>query len=79
MFWNVKGILHVDFMERSTTITSAVHYESLKSLRRAIQNNCRGLLAAGVVFELLTNFKWDVLYHIPYSPGLAPSDLHLFP
>jgi histone-lysine N-methyltransferase SETMAR len=23
-------------------------------------------------------FKWDMLDHPPYSPGLAPSDFHLF-
>lgn len=28
---------------------------------------------------LLENFSWDVLDHPPYSPDLAPSDLHLFP
>jgi histone-lysine N-methyltransferase SETMAR len=26
----------------------------------------------------LRSFKWEVLQHPPYSPDLAPSDLHLF-
>lgn len=93
VFWDAKGILLVDFMERGTTITSAVYCETLKRLRRAIQNKRRGLLASGVVFvhdnarphtaqrtsQLLTKFKWDVFDHPPYSPDLAPSDFHLFP
>lgn len=93
VFWDAKGILLVDFMERGTTITSAVYCETLNRLRRAIQNKRRGLLTRGVVFvhdnarphtarrtnELLAKFKWDVFDHPPYSPDLAPSDFHLFP
>lgn len=93
VFWDAKGILLVEFMERGTTITSAVYCETLKRLRRAIQNKRRGLLTSGVVFvhdnarphtaqrttELLEKFKWDVFVHPPYSPDLAPSDFHLFP
>jgi len=34
--------------------------------------------SAHVTFALLEKFKWDILYHPPYSPDLAPSDFHLF-
>ncbi|GFU91560.1 histone-lysine N-methyltransferase SETMAR [Trichonephila clavipes] len=58
----------------------------------AIQNKRRGFLSKSVVFlhdnarphtanvtkTLLRGFGWDVLYHPPYSPDLAPSDFHLF-
>ncbi|GBM96265.1 hypothetical protein AVEN_134449-1 [Araneus ventricosus] len=27
---------------------------------------------------LLQRFGWEVFYHPPYSPDLAPSDFHLF-
>ncbi len=27
---------------------------------------------------LLTNLRWEVFSHLPYSPGLAPSDFHIF-
>ncbi|KAG5314892.1 SETMR methyltransferase, partial [Pseudoatta argentina] len=65
--------------------------ETLKKLRRAIQNKRRGMLTAGVSLlhnarphvtasttALLNQFSWDVLTHPPYSPNLAPSDYHLF-
>ncbi|KAG5330757.1 SETMR methyltransferase, partial [Acromyrmex heyeri] len=66
--------------------------ETLKKLRRAIQNKRRGMLTAGVSLlhdnarphvaasttALLNQFSWDVLTHPPYSPDLAPSDYHLF-
>jgi hypothetical protein len=28
--------------------------------------------------EIIQELQWDILEHPPYSPGLAPSDLHLF-
>ncbi|GFU36090.1 histone-lysine N-methyltransferase SETMAR [Trichonephila clavipes] len=31
-----------------------------------------------VTKALLTQFKWKVLDHPPYSPDLVPSDFHLF-
>lgn len=93
VFWDAKGVLLVDFMERGTTINSEVYCETLKRLRRAIQNKRRGMLTSGVVLlhdnarphtarktgELLERFNWDIFSHPPYSPDLAPSDFHLFP
>jgi transposase len=34
---------------------------------------------AGLITNLLTNFRWEVFNHPPYSPDLAPSDYHAFP
>ena len=34
--------------------------------------------SAHVTTALLEKFKWAILDHLPYSPDLAPSDLHLF-
>lgn len=92
VFWDRKGVLLVDFMVQGTTITSEVYRETLKKLRRAIQNKRRGLLSSGVVLlhdnarphtaartqDLLNHFNWEVFNHPPYSPDLAPSDYHLF-
>lgn len=92
VFWDAKGVLLVEFMERGTTINQDVYCETLKTLRRAIQNKRRGMLTSGIVFlhdnarphsarrttALLESFKWDVFNHPPYSPDLAPSDYHLF-
>jgi [histone H3]-lysine36 N-dimethyltransferase SETMAR len=92
VFWDSKGVLLVEFMERGATINADSYVETLKNLRRAIQNKRRGLLSSGVVFlhdnarphaaqktkDLLGQFKWDVFSHPPYSPDLAPSDYFLF-
>jgi len=92
-FWNREGVLLVHFLERGSTINSEIYYETLKKLRRAIQNKRRGKLCSKVLFfhdnarphtanrtrELLDYFGWEVFDHPPYSPDLAPSDYHLFP
>jgi histone-lysine N-methyltransferase SETMAR len=92
VFWDRKGLLFIKFMEPQTTITSETYCETLKKLRRAIENKRRGMLTSGVVLlhdnahphraahtqALLQKFCWDLLDHPPYSPDLAPSDFHLF-
>lgn len=93
VFWDHKGVLLLEFMQPGTTINAESYCETLRRLRRAIQNKRRGLLTSGVVLlhdnarphsarvtqELLGQFHWDVFSHPPYSPDLAPSDFHLFP
>ena len=83
----------MDFLERGSTINSERYCETLKKLRRAIQNKRWGKLSSKVLFfhdnasphtanrtrELLDHFGWEVFAHAPYSPDLAPSDYHLFP
>jgi len=74
------------------TINSNVYCEPLKKLRRAVQNERRGMLIATILLlhdnarphpaaqtqDLITSFKWEQMYHPPYSPDLTPSDYHLF-
>ncbi|XP_035229348.1 histone-lysine N-methyltransferase SETMAR-like [Stegodyphus dumicola] len=92
VFWDWKGILLIDFLPRGQTIKADAYCETLRKLRRVIQNKRRGLLSKGVVFlhdnarpltanvtkNLLQGFGWDVFDHPPDSPDLAPSDFHLF-
>jgi hypothetical protein len=77
VFWDRKRILLVEFMKRGTTISSTVYCETLKKLRRAIQNKRRGMLTDGILLihdnarpqtaertrELLDQFSWDVFDH----------------
>ncbi|GFW15198.1 mariner Mos1 transposase [Trichonephila clavipes] len=79
-------------MPPGTTINAAAYCQTLKRLRRAIQNKRREMLTNGVrllhdnarshtalvVKALLKQFKWKVLDHPPYSQNLASSDFHLF-
>lgn len=92
VFWDKDGVLLVDFMERGTTITADVYCETLKKLRRAIQNKRRGKLSSGIILlhdnarphtaaktnEKIQDFRWELFDHPPYSPDLAPSDYFLF-
>jgi len=94
VFWDSEGVLLTEFMEPGTTKNAAVHCETLRKLRRAIQNKRQGMLTKGVALlhdsarphhtaactkTLIEEFNWDILDHPPYSPDLAPSDNHLFP
>ena len=49
VLWDRKGVLLIEFMEPGTTITSGTYCETLKKLRRAIENKRRGMLTSGVV------------------------------
>lgn len=93
VFWDRKGVLLVDFMPTGTTINSERYCETLKKLRRAIQNRRRGRLTKGVRLHhdnarphvsrntkaLIEQFGWEIVEQAAYSPDLAPSDFHLFP
>lgn len=92
VFWDRRGVLLVDFMPQGKTVTADAYCETLRRLRRAIQNKRRGMLTRGICLlhdnarphtarvtsALLGSWKWDVLDHPPHSPDLAPSDFHLF-
>ncbi|GFX71282.1 histone-lysine N-methyltransferase SETMAR [Trichonephila clavipes] len=81
-FWERQSILLLECMPPGTTINAAAYCQTLKCLRRAIQNKRRGMLTNGVRFlhdnarphtalvtkALLKQFKWEVLDHPPYSP-----------
>jgi histone-lysine N-methyltransferase SETMAR len=88
VFWDVKGVLMVGFMQQGTTVTSEVYCETLKKLRRAdhpeqkkwnavfLHDNARSYRAARTR-ALLGHFNWELFDHPPYSPDLAPRDYHL--
>ncbi|XKL61109.1 hypothetical protein PGB90_008166 [Kerria lacca] len=93
IFWDAKGILLEEYCPPRSTVNAASYCQTLKNLRRAIQNKRRGMLTKGVVLlhdnarphvanvtqTLLKSFKWSVFEHPLYSPDLAPSDYWLFP
>jgi hypothetical protein len=92
VFWDSKGIIHLDFLTGQKTINvqyySTLLREKLKPVIRSkrrkrqssvffLQDNARPHTAALMMATPL-KLKWDVLPHPPYSPYLAPSDHHLF-
>ena len=92
VFWDRQGVFFVEFLSQDTAINSAIYCETLKKLRRAIQNERRGMLSANLLFlhdiarphsaahtqDLIASFGWEQMDHPPYSPDVAPSDFHLF-
>ncbi|GFX03569.1 transposase [Trichonephila clavipes] len=91
LFWDRQCILLFEFIPPGTTINAATYCQTLKCLRRAIQNKRRGMLTNGVHLlhdnarphtalvtkALLKQFKLEVFDHPPYS-SVVPSDFHLF-
>jgi transposase len=92
VFWDRKGVLMVEFMQKWTTITSEMYCETLKELCRPIQNKMRGMLTSGVVLlhdnahrhtaartrALLEHLNGKLFDHPPYSPDVVTSDYNLF-
>ena len=50
VFWDRKGILPIDFLEHGLTINVNAYCETVRKLRRAIQNKRREVLSSGSVF-----------------------------
>ncbi|GBN61392.1 hypothetical protein AVEN_227055-1 [Araneus ventricosus] len=79
-------------MPKGTTINANRYCETLRKLRRAIQNRRQGMLTGGIMLlndnarphtaaatqELLNQFGWEIFDRPPYSPDLAPINFHLF-
>lgn len=92
VFWDMKGVLLVDFMPRGRTMNGKYYAELMDKLRYSIKNKRRNTLHDGifllhdgarphkckVVKSALAGTKVEELQHPPYSPDLAPSDYHLF-
>lgn len=93
MFWDMYGLLLVEYTPRSATVNAVAYQATLKKLKEAIRRKRPGLLSQGVLLlhdnarphiardtrNLLDSWHWEILPHPAYSPDLAPSDFHLFP
>jgi len=83
VFWDRQGVLLVEFLPWGT-INSAVFCETLKKLRRAIQNKRRGMPSATILLlhgnarphsagqtqDLITSFRWEQTDQLP--PPVQP-------
>lgn len=92
VFWDSKGILLLDYLEKGKTITSAYYVSLLNQLNDKIREKRSGLKKKKIIFlqdnapahksfltiTKLNDLKYDLLDHPPYSPDLAPSDFFLF-
>lgn len=93
VFWDAKGILLLNYLEKGKTINSQYYVSLLDQLDDKIREKQPGLRKKKIIFlqdnapahkSILTmtkfnELKYDLLEHPPYSPDLAPSDFFLFP
>lgn len=92
VFWDAKGILLIDYLEKGKTINSEYYCNLLDQLDLKIREKRPGLQHKKIIFHqdnarvhksVLTmakfnELKYELLEHPPYSPDLAPSDYFLF-
>jgi len=93
IFWDVEGILLIDFMRQKVTITGVYYADLLHKLSLVIKEKRRGKLTqvplllhdnapehrSHVGQTAILESGFEEMHHPPYSPDLAPSDYHLFP
>lgn len=93
VFWDAKGILFVDYLQTGKTINSEYYCNLLDKLKEEIQKKRPGLQKKKIIFHQdnapchksiltmakISELKYELLEHPPYSPDLAPSDFYLFP
>lgn len=92
VFFDQRGLLHLDFLHERRTINAAYYCDILNEVRLAyrrkrrdlpmrevilLQDNARPHTAA-LTREKLEQLGWETLEHPPYSPDLSPCDFHLF-
>jgi len=87
------GILLIDYLPNGQIINAEYYSSLLVQLEYILKEKRRGKVTKGVLFlhdnapthrtlatqKKLAYLGFQYLDHPPYSPGLAPSDYHLFP
>ena len=94
VFFDVRGIVHMEFLPQGTTVNQHVYKEILQRLLRSIRDKRRDLWdqnswllhhdnapahTAISIRAFLAKKNIVNLDHPPYSPDLAPCDFFLFP
>lgn len=90
VWWDVKGVIYWEMLERNQTINSDLYCQQLQRVADAfakkrtgsnhaifLHDNARPHVS-NLTREKLLQLEWEVLPHPPYSPDLAPTDYHLF-
>ena len=93
VFWDIHGIICIEFLPRGSTIDSDRYIQTLKKLKARIYRARPALEMQRVLFhhdnapphtsgktrETIASMGWKTLPHPPYSPDLAPSDYWIPP
>jgi histone-lysine N-methyltransferase SETMAR len=92
VFWDSKGILLAHFQKYGENVNFASYHEVLLKLWDVIHRKYPCQLEEGYCFIMtmpdtsttqatqksIQELQWELLEHLPCSPDLAHSDLHLF-
>jgi histone-lysine N-methyltransferase SETMAR len=92
VFWDSKGLLYVDYLQKGRTINAQYYADLLQNLSDAIKEKRPHLFkkkillhqdnapvhTAKVAMGKIKELHFELLPHPPYSPDLAPCDFHLF-
>lgn len=90
IFWDMRGVVHQEYLPKGMTINSDRYVVTLKKLKQRIlrirPENRRFILqhdnarphTSRLTRESISSLHFDVVPHPPYSPDLAPSDFYLF-
>lgn len=90
-FWDAEGVVHIEFLQKGSTINSDSYCDTLQKLKtrtRRIRpdrttfflhhDNARPHCSQKTL-EKISRLNFEVVTHPPYSPDLAPCDFYLFP
>lgn len=92
VFWDAKGIIFTDYLEKGKTINSEYYIQLLIKLREEIAVKRPGMYKTKILFHQdnapahrsmarmakLSELNFKLLPHPPYNPDLTPSDYFLF-
>jgi len=93
IFWDAKGVILMDFLEKGRTITGQYYSELLDRFDKKLKETRPHVTkkkvlfhhdnapahSSGVFAAKLHELRYELLPHPPYSPDLAPCDFFLFP
>ncbi|KFD70118.1 hypothetical protein M514_17720 [Trichuris suis] len=91
VWWDCEGVIDFELLPKNQTITATIYVEQLRRLASAVQQKRQkkqhaimlqhdnaGPRTAIITKSAIQELVWEVLHHSGYSPGLDPSDYHLF-
>ena len=93
VFWDAKGIVLIDYLQKGKTINGEYYAKLLRELRQAIKSKRSGKLTKGVLLHqdnapalkslvamsAVHDCGFELIDHPPYSPDLATSGYFLLP
>lgn len=93
VFWDSQGVIYIDYLEKGKTITGAYYADLLGRFDPQLKKKRPHLAKKKILFHhdnapahtsavvtvKLSELRYEILPHPPYSPDLAPCDFFLFP